>query len=67
MRFLSIFIPIMLTFSGAIAQKKFGEGYYVINTSDTTHGYIEYKTKYRDRIKFRSASKAAIQTLPLLK
>jgi len=65
MRFLSIFIPIMLTFSGAIAQEKFGEGYYVTNTSDTTHGYIEYKTKYRDRIKFRSASKAAIQTLPI--
>ena len=53
MRIFSTFILVMLITTAAISQDKFGEGYYVTNTSDSVRGFIEYKAHYTSGFKFR--------------
>ena len=58
--FLTIFL-----FAIAFAQDKFGQGFYVTNTSDTVRGYIEYKSDYDQGLEFRPQLKSSSESLSM--
>jgi len=45
----------------AIAQDKFGSGYYVSDSPDTVRGFIQYAPKYTSGFAFRSTVKSTTQ------
>ena len=65
MRPLAILFFSIFVFSGALAQDKFGPGFYVTNTADTVRGYIEYKSDYDQGLEFRPQLKSSSQSLPM--
>ena len=64
-RLQKVFFLTFFTCAAALAQDKFGPGYYVTNTADTVHGYIEYKTKYQGGVTFRKQLSAASEHLTI--
>jgi hypothetical protein len=63
MKFFSALFFVIVLFSQASAQDKFGKGYYVTNNGDTIRGYVEHRSVYRKDVGFRAALKEPVKNL----